>query len=180
MMLLSSLVGTFSMIYFLEKDGNDYVVGKVVSTLALALPLMFSIEIFNERKLFNKWIPIIFGILFLTSYWYFLEIENKYKEFRKFQITFAVLAIVFHLLVSVAPYFKKGNIESFWNYNKTLFLSILNAFLYSLTLSGGFCLAILAIDKLFDINANNDWYHNIFFYKWQLQYCFLFGKTSNS
>lgn len=169
--LIASLLGTVLFILIIENE-RDFTERKILLTAALAVPLMFSIEIFNERKYFNKYYSIFFGFCFLLLFFTFYQFENEYKEGRKSAIIFVVLAIIFHLLVSVAPYLGKKllkdeseiSINQFWQYNKVLFLNILNAFLYSFTLAGGLCLAILAIDKLFDVKIDDEWYRNIFIF----------------
>jgi hypothetical protein len=162
--LLCSFLATIFFIYFIETEPENHEYGKLVATFYLGVPLLLAIELFNERKYLNKWLTIGLGLAVLVVFYLFTQIENEYKELNRFQLSFFGLAIIFHLLVSVAPYLKKGNVAAFWQYNKTLFLAILNAFLYSLSLSGGLCLAILAIDKLFEVNVNNDWYRNIFLF----------------
>ncbi len=169
--VLASFIGTCILLYMnhLSLDDERYI--KLFCTTLLAVPLFYSIEIFNEQKLANKWLIIGFGCLLLVSFWYFIPIENQFGEKRKFQISIAVLLVVMHLLASIAPYlseiFKKNRhnynatIIEFWNYNKSLFLSILNALLYSVSLAVGLNLAILAIEKLFEININGHWYRHI-------------------
>ena len=76
---------------------------------------------------------------------------------------YGVLVIVFHLLVSVAPFVFLNNPSGFWQYNKTLFINIFTAFLYSITLSGGLVLAFSGVKNLFDLEISNDWYVYIWF-----------------
>ncbi len=78
-------------------------------------------------------------------------------------IKYGVLVIVFHLLASVAPYVLKNNPSGFWQYNKTLFINILTAFLYGGTLSAGLVLAFSGIQNLFELKLSNDWYVYILF-----------------
>lgn len=169
--LLASLAGTVLFILFIENE-RDFKIGKLLLTIALAVPLMFSVEIFNERKHINKYIAILVGLGLLMLFYVFFQMENEFKEGRKSAIIFAILAASAHLLVSVSPYLDRRvlknetetSINQFWQYNKILFLNILNAFLYSFTLAGGLCLALLAIDKLFEVKINDEWYRNIFIF----------------
>jgi hypothetical protein len=130
----------------------------------LAIPLFFSIEAFNERKYSNRWFSIAAGIVFMVIFWFFFEIENPPELSRKNFVVFLVLNLCFHLLAAVAPYLQKGDVAAFWQYNKTLFLSFLHAALYSITLSGGLCLALLAVTKLFDLSIDPALYSKIFIF----------------
>ena len=96
-------------------------------------------------------------------YFFGSPISSEIFYNKSYLIKYGVLVIVFHLLVSVAPYIFKNNASGFWQYNKTLFSNILTAFLYSGTLSLGLVLAVSGVQNLFEFKVDNDWYVYIWF-----------------
>lgn len=156
----ASLLSTFLLIYLTwSTDSNDTPNIKlsnfsIFSLLAISFSL--SIELYNETKKTQKWIVFIFAILFISFLIYKLNnIDTILFENKQFTIEFFTLAAVFHLSIAVLPYIFNSNILSFWQYNKTLFIGILTAFLYSITLSLGLNLAILGVQTLFDIEIGH-------------------------
>lgn len=81
---------------------------------------------------------------------YFLNLPPELVKKEVFR--FFLLAAAGHLLVSVAPFWERGNIGSFWYYNKTLFLRFLTAVLYSAVLFAGLAVALLALNELFALD----------------------------
>ncbi|QEC51485.1 uncharacterized protein DUF4153 [Anseongella ginsenosidimutans] len=74
---------------------------------------------------------------------------------------FFLFAAAGHVLVSVAPFWERGNIGSFWFYNKTLFLRFLTAVLYSAVLFAGLSIALLALDELFGVTIEGEVYFRL-------------------
>lgn len=156
-------VSVFSIIVAETNENTSNELIKALITLALGVPLYFSLEILNERKWAPKWLSLSTATLFLVLYYFLNNIENKFEQEDHFIIRTLVLGLVFHLAVSVSPFLKKAKTKQFWHYNQTLFLSILTAALYSATIYAGLSLALLAVDKLFDLNINSDLYLYLFF-----------------
>ncbi len=77
-------------------------------------------------------------------------------------LQFIVLNIALHLLVSFSAFIKNYNQESFWEFNKQLFLRILTTGLYSIVLFSGLSLAVLAVNQLFGVEL----YEKIYFHLW--------------
>lgn len=73
-------------------------------------------------------------------------------------IRYILLGAGFHFLIAVGPFFRQGQINAFWQFNKSLFLRFLTAFLYSSVLYCGLAAAVLAVDQLFDVNIDGDTY----------------------
>jgi hypothetical protein len=130
----------------------------------LFLPLFFSAELFEERRITPRFMVLGLSILaFLVFYFFGSPAPADIFYNKSYMIKYGVLVIVFHLLVSVAPYIFHKNPSGFWQYNKTLFINILTAFLYSGTLSAGLVLAFSGIQNLFELKLSNDWYVYIWF-----------------
>ena len=133
--LLCSLVATVCVILIAKDEVHSKVLEKIAATFGLFLPMFFSAEIFEERKQTPRFLILGLSVLAILTFYFlgFPEVVDIFNN-KSFLIRFGVLVIVFHLLVSVAPYIFTKNLSGFWQYNKTLFINILTAFLYSFTL----------------------------------------------
>lgn len=155
MVTLLALVVSFFLINY---RGSDLVESNLVKGLVLcnlALVLLLSSDLFaevNQLSLVKKW-ALRFGMFLICGALYFTLHPSLYTAdiFRM-----ALLAFAFHLLVSFAPFIKKGNLLGFWEYNKILFLRFLMAALYSLVLFGGLAIALVAISQLFNVKI--EWF----------------------
>ena len=132
----------------------------------LALPLFLSATLFAESNRFSKPKTIVLSIVVL------LLIIGIYFSFNVALLTsdiirFALLFISFHLLVSFAGFLSNSTINAFWEFNKVLFLRILTALLYSTVIHIGLCIAILAVDQLFNLDLSTKVYGKLF--------CIIFG-----
>jgi len=74
------------------------------------------------------------------------------------------LFIFLHLLISYVPFINKGSEEDFWEYNKDVFLNLVESGFYSFFLFVGLSIAILALDKLFGIELDDLAYPRLFFF----------------
>jgi hypothetical protein len=68
-----------------------------------------------------------------------------------------VLALGLHWLVAVIG-FGRNEVNGFWIFNKRLFLRGLTTFLYAMVLYIGVALALLAIDRLFNVDVRSEVY----------------------
>ncbi|GAA4329729.1 hypothetical protein GCM10023149_34570 [Mucilaginibacter gynuensis] len=73
-------------------------------------------------------------------------------------IRFTLLSLSFHLLIAFAAFTAPGHVQGFWQFNKTLFLRILTAVLYSIALALGISAAIAATNYLFNFKFEWDTY----------------------
>jgi Domain of unknown function (DUF4153) len=157
--LLCSLIGTVCTTIWVTEPNHAKYFEKISIVCFLFLPVYLSAEIFDEGRrkplLGARLLALVFFFLF-----YFFDLPKTELVFddKPFLIKFFVLAIVFHLLVSVSPFLFLKREADFWQFNKGLFISILTAFLYSFTLSGGLILAMGGIRKLFDLQIDEDYY----------------------
>src|SRR5690606_16461474 len=117
----------------------------------LAVPLFLGIELLKERQWINSWFLYVYGLLFFGLYHQFSEYLTQLDMQEVYYIRLVSLAVFLHLVVAFVPFLKHSRLLSFWQYNRTLFLSFLTAILYSTTLFAGLSLAILAIDQLFEV-----------------------------
>jgi hypothetical protein len=73
-------------------------------------------------------------------------------------VRFFLLSLAFHLMVAFAAFTGKGQIQGFWQFNKTLFLRFLACMLYGVVLFAGLAAAIGATNFLFNFKFEWDMY----------------------
>ena len=130
------------------------------------IALVVAVESHRWSSLYH-WLGRI-GILVFLVWLYFGLLPASYdiintSLFRlPFQLGF--LIIFLHLLISYIPFINKGSEEDFWEYNKDLFLNIVESGFYSGFLIVGLSIALLALDKLFGIDMDSLVYPRLFFF----------------
>ncbi|HET8865126.1 MAG TPA: DUF4153 domain-containing protein [Gracilimonas sp.] len=130
---------------------------------ALSISVFVSITTFSESLGWNfkKAVLLKAGTLFILAlYYYLLPEEFSLGETESFY-RYSLFFLSAHLLVSFAPFLKSGDVEDFWAYNKTLFLRILTALLYSMVLFAGLSIAMLSLENLLEINISGRRYSQL-------------------
>jgi hypothetical protein len=142
-------------------DFNRHVaIYKMIYCAYLGMLLSLSVALYAERRKFSltyKWIGGLASIVLTAGYYY--SLPDQWDDFNFRQI--ALLIIGLHLLVAIAPFLSKGEVNGFWQYNKSLFLRILAAALYSSVFFIGLSLALLAVEKLFSVDIHYKWYEDL-------------------
>ena len=69
-----------------------------------------------------------------------------------YYLRFLQINLAAHLMISVIPFIFKKETLRFWQYNKILFLNILEAFLYASVFFIGISIALATVNYLFDAN----------------------------
>lgn len=127
----------------------------VVGTLGL--PLFFALTLYAERRGWSAPGRIGFGLVgvvvlaavfFAWSHWLDPVAWRRYAQ----------LSLTFHLLVAFLPFAGRGELNGFWQYNRSLLLRFLTAALYSGVLYLGLALALGALDKLLGVHISGDTY----------------------
>lgn len=162
--IIISMWAAFLLFTLIDMKGatelETWMYGKICLTLALALPAFIAAQAFAESVQNKKWkwiVSVLLGVYFI---WFWSGLEEKPQE-REI-ILFFVMAIAVHLMVAFAPFISDSDMRRFWGYNKSIFIRILTAGLYSAVLFGGLALALAAIDQLFDVNVKETSYAKIF------------------
>lgn len=167
--LLSAITATLIAMYLIhcdyEKLQSVNNLWKIIMCCSLGLNLFLSAQLFSESRneTISKGILKQLVALFLIVCYYFMLPDVK--DFGVQEIArFALFSIGLHLFVSFAPFTDAGNIAGFWQFNKTLFLRFLTASLYSGVLYLGLALALLAIDKLFNVEIKGTYYEDLWWF----------------
>jgi hypothetical protein len=164
--LLASSIG----IYLVEQ-GNDidntFPFVNAMLSAALGIPLFFCIAVFSEKRntsLPYRWAFQLLGLVALILLYFTLpNRDSTLNNFLPYS-RYIVYNITVHLLVAFAPYFNKGELNGFWQFNKLLFVRFCTAVLYSGFLYIGLALAFLALDSLFDVSIEDKTYFQLFIF----------------
>lgn len=158
MVLTTALIAAISAVVAIEIDhqDNQFLVTKLAFTGCLGLSLMFGIKMLSQR-IGKGFLLEILGAAFLV--WFYFYLPNSEKQFTEVNgfVIFA-LVILSHLFVSFSGFLNKKPELNFWQFNKNLFINIFLTAVFTGVLVLGVVLAILAVDKLFDFNFNNNLY----------------------
>lgn len=173
--IISVIIGTFSAIQetYLSSDWKDPFWIKLILCANIGLIYGISLTTFSEAKGFKSLKIYGLRIILLAAiiaYFYswpaHLKIGNYY--------TFFMISACGHLLVSLAPFYNHGNINSFWHYNKSLFIRFLMAVLYSAASFAGICIAMIALRELFNFNFNGQDFFRVWIFAAGILNTFLF------
>jgi hypothetical protein len=160
---ITAIVGMVTTILLSEQADhtpNFNFYAKIALSCSLCLVSFLSISLYfsgNNKRLVRLISSLLAGVLVCTFVFQFSEKITKVE-----MLQFVVLNIALHLLVSFSAFIKKYNQDSFWEFNKQLFLRILITGLYSFVLFSGLSLAILAVNQLFSVEL----YEKIYFHLW--------------
>lgn len=158
MVLTAALIAAISAVVAIEIDhqDNQFLVTKLAFAGCLGISLMFGIKMLSQR-IGKGFLLEILGVAFLVWFYFYLpDSEKQFTEVNGFVI-FA-LVILSHLFVSFSGFLNKKPELNFWQFNKNLFINIFLTAVFTGVLVLGVVLAILAVDKLFDFNFNNNLY----------------------
>ncbi len=166
--LLSAIVATLAVICITALDyshrDEQVVLWKMVMAGTLGITLFLAKTVFiEERKLLGLPNRILQAsdVLVLAGYFFLLPEPIRGADTYRYFVFLAIL----HLWVAISPFvFAKGYTNAFWQYNKTLFLRICTALLYSLTLYAGLAIALSVTDHLFALKLDG----KIYLYLWYL------------
>jgi hypothetical protein len=124
----------------------------LVSMLGISTFAALAVALERSRLAPHRhWIGLAAGILLLVVFFF----THKQDLQRIYLYRFFQLAVASHLLVAVSPFYRRGGVVSFWQFNRLLFQRILQAILFSTILFAGLSLALWAIQSL--LNLKVDW-----------------------
>lgn len=130
---------------------------KIILICNLSLTLLLSGDLYAETKGFDakkKWGLRLLVLLICAGLYFVLHPIRVTADLYRV----AFLAVAGHLLVAFAPFIRKGNLNGFWQFNRTLFLRFLTSGLYAAVLYGGLAIALVSINGLFNVQINSATY----------------------
>lgn len=109
------------------------------------------------------WLKLIILVLLVAFYLHLPDLRG-YDHDPKYPIRFILYLTAGHLFVFVAPFILQWNSEAYWNYLKSICISIGRSALFSGVLYLGLVLALAAIQALFDIEIKPMRYGQLFIF----------------
>lgn len=137
-----------------QQSPEPSILFNVLLASVLGIPLLIALTLAAEQKKGNKsvhWLAQLVGVILLIAYAFLIPTDLTRAPAIYMMRSFSLFtALCF--MVMIAPFTAKGQLNGFWQYNKTLFFRILTTFLYAAVLYAGLALALAALDNLFGIN----------------------------
>ncbi|GAA3981796.1 DUF4153 domain-containing protein [Mucilaginibacter dorajii] len=130
---------------------------RMAMTANLGLLLSLSATLFTQSRAMSKRNSFLIKLgaaIFASSLIFIIDPTAREADY----IRFFLLSLAFHLLVAFAAFTGKGQVNGFWQFNKTLFLRFLTSVLYGVVLFLGIAAAIGATNFLFNFNFEWDTY----------------------
>lgn len=132
----------------------------MIMSCYLGMLLSIALTAFCERRRSGKQVSAGLQILtVILSVIYYFSLPAQYNTAAL--LRFELYAVALHLLIAFAPFTGRGEMNGFWQYNKTLFLRFLTTALYAAVLYAGLSLALLAIEELFKVNIEGKYYGDL-------------------
>jgi hypothetical protein len=187
--VLCALKATYLLIYlthvefrYMETSTWHQMMLKGIMCCAVGMPLLLGLALLSENRnhsLKQKIVLQVIGLALIIAY--FFSIGDIVKMDIVHIVRYLLFCVTTHLFVSFAPFFMRGQLNGFWQYNKALFLRILLAAVYTVVLYGGLSLALWSIDELLHIKIG----YKVYIYTWITLSClfntvfFLAGLPKN-
>ncbi len=153
-------------------SSHGFPVIKLMIVSCLGISLLFSARMLSQR--IGKGLLFEIAVLVFLAVYYFI-LPEKERDFTEMYAFILIPTFVLsHLLVSFTAFIGKGNEIQFWQYNKNLFINLFQTVVFTGVLAGGVMLAILAVDKLFDLELDELLYPKTFAVLSVVGSCFIF------
>ncbi|MDR3652064.1 MAG: DUF4153 domain-containing protein [Paludibacter sp.] len=123
--------------------------------LLLNVPVTLLLEEFKSH--ISRILLNLVAIILLSVYCFTLP--NKLLEYQSFQLI--ALGSVFVLSAFVNSFLKRDNEIQFWNFSKNSIIQVFISSVFSQVLFAGLALAMLSLDKLFNIHIDHKVYSNL-------------------
>ncbi len=155
LVIVNAAAGTLAAVFLVERQ-TPYVPTPFLNILfatVLGIPLLLSIALVAEKRHWRPWAIAasqILSVLLLIAFG--CSAPSDLDAPALHVIRLVLLSIAMHLLVAVAPYYAAGEVNGFWQYNKSLLYRLMTSVFYSGVLFAGFAVALVALDQLFGVS----------------------------
>lgn len=159
LVLLMAIIAAATNTYLVESNLQEDVhfnLVKITITACLGISLFFALKILSQRHQWHFTVQLIGFIPLLGFYILLPDAEKDFNVVYFYKI--APIFLISHLLVAISSLSLQQKEGNFWQYNKNLFVNAFQTFVFTIILIGGILLAILAVDKLFNLDIANNWY----------------------
>lgn len=162
LVLCMALLCAVSAICYIHQSGQsgsteNFVFLKLELIFALGISVLFGVKMLSDR--WGQLLPLQLGALAFL-FLYYLILPDSQEEFTEVYAYLLIPTFILsHLMVAFLPFLCESASEArFWQYNKNLFLNTFLTGVFTVILTSGMMLAILAMDHLFDLNIKSDYY----------------------
>lgn len=163
---VSSIAAVLATVCFIvliaQEQTGPHPLGRVALAALLGIPLGLAFQLRAEYDGMAGWKPMAMalapvGLLAVYALTLPSSLEALFDDSHH-SYRFAMLFIASHLLVAFLPVGR----DAFWRLNKTFFLRILLAALYSFVLQNGLSLSVLSLRMLFGVEVEPKTYAYLF------------------
>jgi hypothetical protein len=151
-----ALLGTLAALILVDRTGPDEpsVLFRILFAAALGFPFLAGLILAAEKRGWRRsavWGAQGAGLLVVFAY--AITVPTSPFQGPEMHLNrFSLLLVAALMLMAVAPFLRKGELNGFWQYNKTLFFRLLTVALYSAVLFAGLAIALAALDQLFGVD----------------------------
>jgi hypothetical protein len=157
LVILDALTGTTVALILVEHEGAQRLspLFRILLASILGIPLLLSVGCMSEKGRWGRGTTIIgqlAAVLLLVAYT--LSVPPRLAGSPDiYYIRFFTFGVALVLFATFAPFLRAGEVGAFWQFNKSLFLRLFTAGLYTGILFAGLSLALAALDNLFGVHV---------------------------
>ncbi|MBK7692093.1 MAG: DUF4153 domain-containing protein [Bacteroidetes bacterium] len=147
-------------------DKKDFTYIKLFLECVSGISYFIAVDFYSEAKKIEwstKTGLYILGFCIMGMHYYSIT-PGMFDSEPVFVSRYLIFISCFHLLVSCLAFYQKSEIQNFWQFNYFLFIKLLTALAYTATLFAGLGSALLAIDKLFKVDLDPNYYTDLFLF----------------
>jgi hypothetical protein len=153
--LFCGLAGLITALILIESEPSTSVGFPIILAAVLGLLLQVALALCAEKRKWGSGFLIgtqLLGVLLLVAYAFTVPTTLTHEP-AAFFVQFGLLAAGLALLVMILPNLKEGELNGFWQYNKTLFFRLFVTAIFSVVLFAGLMIALAALKNLFGVSV---------------------------
>lgn len=163
LVLTSALVATAAGMLLIDSPADDALLERFLYVGTLGLPLFVALTLLAERRRWSGG-PLVAvrlaGVLALTALFFLRPAwSDEVAVLRYIQ-----LSVGLHLFAAFAPYIRAGQLNGFWQYNRSLFLRALTTAVFAGVLFAGLSGALAGVDNLLGIDVEGETYGRLWIF----------------
>ncbi len=163
LVLTCALVAAGAGMLLVDSADGDALLERFLYASTLGLPLFVGVTLLAERR---GWaggrllLVRLAGVLALTALFFVRPAWSDPVALLRY----VQLSIGFHLFAAFAPYLRTGELNGFWQYNRSLLLRGLPAAVFSFVLWAGMSGALAGVDNLLGVDVERTTYARLWFF----------------
>jgi len=167
LVLINAALGTVCVVLLIDHEGpaRATILFNILAATLAGIPLLTALALFSEKRKQGRLPAIglqVAAIILLVFYGCSLPADlAEAPSIHVLRLLFLLTALF--LSVTFAPFYRRGEINGFWHYNKILFLRLMLTMIYTVVLFTGLALALAALENLFAIDVPGKRYAELWF-----------------